>query len=136
MKLLAIPLFELYDNAARYGPQLSAIPHLLSRSVRFSSSRTDSLSGINRGLIGPFLAGTTLFISKLSSVPFAAPRAAKINTSTGTFKYHLPPSDLYRHGPALALHMSMTRCAVLAQSPPGSVDGRLLTPCILVASNL
>ena len=33
MKLLAIPLFELYDNAARYGPQLSAIPHLLSRWV-------------------------------------------------------------------------------------------------------
>jgi hypothetical protein len=51
MKLLAIPLFELYDNAARYllahlhenepssfnlgryGPQLSAIPHLLSRLV-------------------------------------------------------------------------------------------------------
>jgi len=31
MKLLAIPLFELYDNAARYGPQLSAIPRLLSR---------------------------------------------------------------------------------------------------------
>lgn len=40
MKLLAIPLFELYDNAARYGPQLSAIPHLLSRyvcSLRVSS---------------------------------------------------------------------------------------------------
>lgn len=35
MKLLAIPLFELYDNAARYGPQLSAIPHLLSRCVLF-----------------------------------------------------------------------------------------------------
>ncbi|KAJ5382005.1 Cleavage and polyadenylation specificity factor subunit 5 [Penicillium cataractarum] len=31
MKLLAVPLFELYDNSARYGPQLSAIPHLLSR---------------------------------------------------------------------------------------------------------
>ncbi|KAI6145491.1 cleavage and polyadenylation specificity factor 25 kDa subunit [Pisolithus tinctorius] len=31
MKLLAIPLFEPYDNTARYGPQLSAIPHLLSR---------------------------------------------------------------------------------------------------------
>ncbi|BGP12739.1 hypothetical protein JCM10213_008877 [Rhodosporidiobolus nylandii] len=31
MKLVAIPLFELYDNAVRYGPQLSAIPHLLSR---------------------------------------------------------------------------------------------------------
>ncbi|KAK5698359.1 hypothetical protein LTR17_023733 [Elasticomyces elasticus] len=31
MKLLAVPLFELYDNSARYGPQLSAIPHYLSR---------------------------------------------------------------------------------------------------------
>ncbi|KAK5166491.1 uncharacterized protein LTR77_008034 [Saxophila tyrrhenica] len=31
MKLIAVPLFELYDNTGRYGPQLSAIPHLLSR---------------------------------------------------------------------------------------------------------
>jgi cleavage and polyadenylation specificity factor subunit 5 len=31
MKLLAVPLFELYDNSQRYGPQLSAIPHYLSR---------------------------------------------------------------------------------------------------------
>lgn len=31
MKLLAVPLFELYDNNQRYGPQLSSIPHLLSR---------------------------------------------------------------------------------------------------------
>ena len=31
MKLLAVPLFELYENNARYGPQLAAIPHLLSR---------------------------------------------------------------------------------------------------------
>lgn len=31
MKLLAVPLYELYDNVQRYGPQLSAIPHLLSR---------------------------------------------------------------------------------------------------------
>lgn len=31
MKLLAVPLFELYDNTARYGPQLSAIPHYLSK---------------------------------------------------------------------------------------------------------
>ncbi|KAM0755728.1 cleavage and polyadenylation specific factor 5 [Meredithblackwellia eburnea MCA 4105] len=31
MKLLAIPLFELYDNAVRYGPLLAAIPHLLSK---------------------------------------------------------------------------------------------------------
>ncbi|TFY68780.1 hypothetical protein EVG20_g3420 [Dentipellis fragilis] len=43
MKLLAIPLFELYDNAARYGPQLSAIPHLLSRmSVGGSSEASNS----------------------------------------------------------------------------------------------
>ncbi|KAL8286298.1 hypothetical protein RQP46_004786 [Phenoliferia psychrophenolica] len=33
MKLLAIPLFELYDNAVRYGPMLAAIPHLLSKHV-------------------------------------------------------------------------------------------------------
>ena len=31
MKLLAVPLFELYENTNRYGPQLSAIPHILSR---------------------------------------------------------------------------------------------------------
>ncbi|GAA5853583.1 hypothetical protein JCM3766R1_003135 [Sporobolomyces carnicolor] len=31
MKLIALPLFELYDNAVRYGPQLASIPHLLSR---------------------------------------------------------------------------------------------------------
>lgn len=31
MKLLAVPLFELYDNANRYGSQLSAIPLYLSR---------------------------------------------------------------------------------------------------------
>ncbi|KAL4209221.1 cleavage and polyadenylation specificity factor, 25 kDa subunit [Rhizopus microsporus] len=31
MKLLAVPLFELYDNSARYGAQLSTIAHLLSR---------------------------------------------------------------------------------------------------------
>ncbi|KAK9459695.1 Cleavage/polyadenylation specificity factor subunit 5 [Lipomyces oligophaga] len=31
MKLLAVPLFELYDNPARYGGQLAAIPQYLSR---------------------------------------------------------------------------------------------------------
>ncbi|KAI9328665.1 nucleotide hydrolase-domain-containing protein [Zopfochytrium polystomum] len=31
MKLLAVPLFELYENAQRYGPQLAALPHMLSR---------------------------------------------------------------------------------------------------------
>lgn len=31
MKLVAVPLFELYDNGQRYGPLISSIPHLLSR---------------------------------------------------------------------------------------------------------
>ncbi|GAA5922407.1 cleavage and polyadenylation specificity factor subunit 5 [Sporobolomyces koalae] len=31
MKLVALPLFELYDNAVRYGPQLASIPGMLSR---------------------------------------------------------------------------------------------------------
>ena len=57
MKLLAIPLFELYDNAARYGPQLSAIPHLLSRYARLV--RTLSW----RTLI-PDSEGTTSFTSR------------------------------------------------------------------------
>lgn len=33
MKLLAVPIQEFYDNTQRYGPQLSAIPHMLSRWV-------------------------------------------------------------------------------------------------------
>jgi hypothetical protein len=35
MKLMAIPLFELYDNTARYGPQLSSLVTCLSRWVGF-----------------------------------------------------------------------------------------------------
>ena len=31
MKLLAVPLFELYDNKERYGPIISCIPQTLSR---------------------------------------------------------------------------------------------------------
>ncbi|WVQ72030.1 hypothetical protein IAR50_001574 [Cryptococcus sp. DSM 104548] len=31
MKLHAIPIFEFYDNATRYGPQFAGIPHILSR---------------------------------------------------------------------------------------------------------
>ncbi|KAJ3228214.1 hypothetical protein HK099_005224 [Clydaea vesicula] len=33
MKLLAVPLFELHENTARYGPQLAALPHLLSIAI-------------------------------------------------------------------------------------------------------
>jgi len=31
MRIVAVPLYELYDNTNKYGPQLAAIPHLLSR---------------------------------------------------------------------------------------------------------
>lgn len=31
MKLLALPIYELYDNVARYGPVLAGIPSILSR---------------------------------------------------------------------------------------------------------
>ncbi|KAI9297066.1 cleavage and polyadenylation specific factor 5 [Neoconidiobolus thromboides FSU 785] len=31
LKLIAVPFFELYDNGQRYGQQLSALPHILSR---------------------------------------------------------------------------------------------------------
>lgn len=31
LKLLAVPLFELYDNPGRYGPSIAALPVALSR---------------------------------------------------------------------------------------------------------
>ena len=30
-KLLAVPLFEIHENTARFGPVIAALPHLLSR---------------------------------------------------------------------------------------------------------
>jgi len=53
MKLLAVPLFELYDNTARYGPQLSAIPHLLSRyNFEFVDEKGETVAVTPGG--GPF----------------------------------------------------------------------------------
>lgn len=31
MKLVAVPIFEIYDNPGRYGPIISSIPPMLSR---------------------------------------------------------------------------------------------------------
>jgi cleavage and polyadenylation specificity factor subunit 5 len=31
LKLLAVPVFELYGNPGKYGPEIASIPHLLSR---------------------------------------------------------------------------------------------------------
>ncbi len=50
MKLLAVPLFELYDNTARYGPQLSAIPHLLSRYNFEFVDEDGNISAITPGM--------------------------------------------------------------------------------------
>lgn len=35
-KLVAAPLFELYDNAPGYGPIISSLPQLLSRYVKLN----------------------------------------------------------------------------------------------------
>ena len=54
MKLLAVPLFELYDNTARYGPQLSAIPHLLSRyNFEFVDDKGNVVAVTPGGGLGP-----------------------------------------------------------------------------------
>ena len=56
MKLLAVPLFELYDNTARYGPQLSAIPHYLSRyNFEFVDEQGNVVAVTPGG--GPFTGG-------------------------------------------------------------------------------
>lgn len=40
LRLLAVPLFELYDNVQRYGPIISAIPQMLSRfRLNFAGER-------------------------------------------------------------------------------------------------
>ncbi|KAF5829988.1 nucleotide hydrolase-domain-containing protein [Dunaliella salina] len=39
-RLVAVPLYELYDNMARYGPVISSIPILLSR-YRFVGTQTN-----------------------------------------------------------------------------------------------
>jgi cleavage and polyadenylation specificity factor subunit 5 len=31
LKLLAVPIFELYDNASQYGPIISSLPQTLGR---------------------------------------------------------------------------------------------------------
>ena len=31
MRLIAVPLYELYDNAANFGPVIAAVPHMIGR---------------------------------------------------------------------------------------------------------
>lgn len=37
--LVAVPLFELYDNFSRYGPMMGSIPTMLSRCAHLGESR-------------------------------------------------------------------------------------------------
>lgn len=47
MRLLAVPLFELYDNVQRYGPIISAIPQMLSRfRLNFAGDRLSVPRGV------------------------------------------------------------------------------------------
>lgn len=41
-KLVAVPLFEIYDNVQRYGPVISALPQLLSRFAMVLAGRADA----------------------------------------------------------------------------------------------
>ncbi|KAK9480528.1 Cleavage/polyadenylation specificity factor subunit 5 [Lipomyces japonicus] len=50
MKLLAVPLFELYDNSQRYGSQLSAIPQYLSRYNFEFVDENDVVIGVSPAL--------------------------------------------------------------------------------------
>ncbi|WVQ79705.1 hypothetical protein IAT38_001805 [Cryptococcus sp. DSM 104549] len=45
MKLHAIPIFEFYDNAARYGPQFAGIPYILGRYQIGSEDGDASMEG-------------------------------------------------------------------------------------------
>ncbi|EKD01766.1 hypothetical protein A1Q2_03829 [Trichosporon asahii var. asahii CBS 8904] len=51
MKLLAIPIHEFYDNTQRYGPQLSAIPHLLSRRGQCGDKGTSTVASTVRPIV-------------------------------------------------------------------------------------
>ena len=50
MKLLAVSLVELYENSQRYGPQLSAIPHLLSRYNLEFVDENDQVVAVTPGI--------------------------------------------------------------------------------------
>jgi len=44
-KLVAVPLFEIYDNAQRYGPIISSIPQLISRFNIITASAAQLAAG-------------------------------------------------------------------------------------------
>lgn len=48
LKLLAVPLFELHDNMAKFGPVIAAIPQLMSRFKLNLSGQTVPETASNR----------------------------------------------------------------------------------------
>lgn len=66
MRLVAVPLFEVYDNPQRYGPIIASIPQLLSR-FQFI------LAGAGGPKAGPGLALPTGTSSHSGMHPHAAP---------------------------------------------------------------
>lgn len=51
-KLIAVPLFEIYDHVQRYGPVISSVPQLLSR---FNFMLSDGSGVIGSGSVAPVL---------------------------------------------------------------------------------
>lgn len=68
-KLIAVPLFEVHDNSARYGAVISAIPTLLARYAIMLSLREEGLLP-PPGSVGPILNGP----AALSGPPIGGPR--------------------------------------------------------------
>lgn len=78
MKLLAVPLFELYDNAARYGQQLSSIPHILSRYNFEFVDENDNVIAVTPGG-GPYSSAPGQGTVPISKIVAEGPASGSIN---------------------------------------------------------
>jgi cleavage and polyadenylation specificity factor subunit 5 len=48
LKLVAVPLFDLYENSARFGPVIAAIPQLVGRFSFIYNSPADEDTDISQ----------------------------------------------------------------------------------------
>lgn len=63
-KLVAVPLFELYDNLARYGPIIASVPSLLSRfRVNLVSGDTRTTPAVAASATAPKTAAAPAMIT-------------------------------------------------------------------------
>lgn len=65
-KLVAAPLFELFDNAKAYGPIISSLPQTLSRSVSFHWLGSRDLIFVSAGSILCLMSEMNKFCSLIS----------------------------------------------------------------------